>query len=215
MSDLTKLTALMCSAAAHPGTDSNCFTRWAMILFRTSIMELNWSMLWQVDNIWRSILQQLFHQMGHDPVPNYRGVELIGQTDAVADRQHSEKHSHSQFSLNEIRDLREVLFTQILTHCVVPQVPTFRGELRWPRFTTVHIVDFVKSKCLPWATFKEEGVDGNTTCLFSIVPSIVGYDRVLRGCPSIAQWSQSNQWERCFDIIPTTQSAMDYSEIFK
>ena len=53
----------------------------------------------------------MLQMVGHDPVPNqHRGVQLARHTDAVAGRQHSEKHSHSQFLLNEIRDPREVLF---------------------------------------------------------------------------------------------------------
>ena len=42
--------------------------------------------------------QQLFHQMGHYPVPNpHGGVELVGRADAAVYRQHLKKHSHSQF----------------------------------------------------------------------------------------------------------------------
>ena len=59
----------------------------------------------------RKHVQQLSHWMGHDPVPcRHRGVELIERVDAMAGRQHSEKHSHSQFSLDEIREPREALF---------------------------------------------------------------------------------------------------------
>ena len=38
-------------------------------------------------------VQELSHWMGHDPVPNWqRGVELVERTNAVAGRQHLEKH---------------------------------------------------------------------------------------------------------------------------
>ena len=44
--------------------------------------------------------------MGPDPVPeSHQGVELVIQSIArAAGRQHSKKHSQTQFALNEIRD---------------------------------------------------------------------------------------------------------------
>ena len=60
--------------------------------------------------------------MGHDPVPNWHwGIELAESANAVAGRQHSEEHSHSQFLLNGIRDLREALFVPGPAHRDVPK----------------------------------------------------------------------------------------------
>ena len=49
------------------------------------------------------MVQQLFHQMGPDPVPSPSNRCMSGRQTTF-----EKQHSHSQFSLNEIRDSREM-----------------------------------------------------------------------------------------------------------